>query len=241
MAPRRRGVRRRRRACRPATRGRVPDLELRRFGHGRSRTSGSSRPTTSAACSSATARTSQRTFGGRAPEYYRGGEATGAGDRGTTTTTTTTSRRPAQLLQAGLRGHPPLAGAQAVDVVEAPRDERVRRGSIEAQRRPRRLPRPPLRRVRRLRGAPGRARAVGRLLPAPAGRPRGGAGAGAGELDAHQDGSRRALEASGDGWLSTTRLRGATWLRAGIVNYLTTEADIDRLLATLRRLATDLP
>ena len=49
--------------------------------------------------------------------------------------------------------------------------------------------------------------------------------------------SRRALEASGDGWLTTTRLRGATCLRAGIVNYLSTEADIDRLLATLRRLA----
>ena len=47
-----------------------------------------------------------------------------------------------------------------------------------------------------------------------------------------------ALEQSGDGWLSTTSLRGVTYLRAGIVNYLTTEADIDRLLATLRRLAT---
>jgi glutamate/tyrosine decarboxylase-like PLP-dependent enzyme len=57
------------------------------------------------------------------------------------------------------------------------------------------------------------------------------------ELDAHQDRLAAALEASGDGWLSTTSLRGSTWLRAGIVNYLTTEADIDRLLATLRRLA----
>ncbi len=42
---------------------------------------------------------------------------------------------------------------------------------------------------------------------------------------------------SGDGWLTTTRLRGATYLRAGIVNYLATEDDVDRLLATLRRLA----
>ena len=57
------------------------------------------------------------------------------------------------------------------------------------------------------------------------------------ELDAHQDRLAAALEASGDGWLSTTTLRGRTYLRAGIVNYLTTEADIDRLLATLRRLA----
>jgi glutamate/tyrosine decarboxylase-like PLP-dependent enzyme len=57
------------------------------------------------------------------------------------------------------------------------------------------------------------------------------------ELDAHQDALQASLERSGDGWLTTTRLRGATYLRAGIVNYLSTEADIDRLLATLRRLA----
>jgi glutamate/tyrosine decarboxylase-like PLP-dependent enzyme len=56
-------------------------------------------------------------------------------------------------------------------------------------------------------------------------------------LDAHQDALQRALEIDGDGWLTTTRLRGGTWLRAGIVNYLATEDDVDRLLATLRRLA----
>ena len=56
-------------------------------------------------------------------------------------------------------------------------------------------------------------------------------------LDAHQDRLAAALEASGDGWLSTTTLRGSTYLRAGVVNYLTTDADIDRLLATLRALA----
>jgi hypothetical protein len=56
-------------------------------------------------------------------------------------------------------------------------------------------------------------------------------------LDAHQDRLQHALEVSGDGWLTTTRLRGATYLRAGIVNYLSTEDDIDRLLETLRRLA----
>jgi glutamate/tyrosine decarboxylase-like PLP-dependent enzyme len=60
-----------------------------------------------------------------------------------------------------------------------------------------------------------------------------------GELDAHEDRLQRALEISGDGWLTTTRLRDATYLRAGIVNYLATEDDIDRLLATLRRLAAD--
>lgn len=56
-------------------------------------------------------------------------------------------------------------------------------------------------------------------------------------LDAHQDRLQAALETSGDGWLTTTRLRGSTWLRAGIVNYLATEADIDRLLDLLRRSA----
>jgi glutamate/tyrosine decarboxylase-like PLP-dependent enzyme len=58
-------------------------------------------------------------------------------------------------------------------------------------------------------------------------------------LDDHQDRLQAALEADGDGWLSTTRLRGATWLRAGIVNTHTTPADIDRLLAALKRLAGD--
>jgi aromatic-L-amino-acid/L-tryptophan decarboxylase len=57
------------------------------------------------------------------------------------------------------------------------------------------------------------------------------------DVDAHQDRLAAALEQSGDGWLSTTTLRGRTYLRAGVVNYLTGEADIDRLLATLRSLA----
>ncbi len=73
--------------------------------------------------------------------------------------------------------------------------------------------------------------------------PGGGAGAdrlSTAELDAHQDRLQAALEASGDGWLSTTRLRGSTWLRAGIVNTQTTDDDIDRLLATLRRLAAEI-
>ena len=56
-------------------------------------------------------------------------------------------------------------------------------------------------------------------------------------LDAHQDRLQAALELSGDGWLTTTRLRRATWLRAGVLNYLATEADIDHLLETLRKLA----
>jgi aromatic-L-amino-acid decarboxylase len=44
---------------------------------------------------------------------------------------------------------------------------------------------------------------------------------------------QRALEISGAGWVSTTTLRGRTWLRAGVINYLSTEADADRILDTL--------
>jgi aromatic-L-amino-acid decarboxylase len=44
---------------------------------------------------------------------------------------------------------------------------------------------------------------------------------------------QRALEVSGAGWVSTTTLRGRTWLRAGVINYLSTEADADRILDTL--------
>jgi hypothetical protein len=57
-------------------------------------------------------------------------------------------------------------------------------------------------------------------------------------LNAHQDRLQAALEASGDGWLSTTTLRGRTYLRAGIVNYLATGADVDRLLDRLREIAS---
>jgi glutamate/tyrosine decarboxylase-like PLP-dependent enzyme len=55
-------------------------------------------------------------------------------------------------------------------------------------------------------------------------------------LDQHQDEVQRALEVSGEGWLSTTRLRGRTYLRAGVVNYLSTERDVDHLLNAIRRL-----
>ncbi len=56
-------------------------------------------------------------------------------------------------------------------------------------------------------------------------------------LDRYQDRLQRALEVSGEGWVSTTRLRGHTYLRAGIVNYLSTEEDVDRVLEALRRLS----
>jgi glutamate/tyrosine decarboxylase-like PLP-dependent enzyme len=57
------------------------------------------------------------------------------------------------------------------------------------------------------------------------------------ELDAYQDRLQRALEVDGTGWLSTTRLRGRTYLRAGIVNYLARPDDVDRVLDALVRLS----
>ena len=74
----------------------------------------------------------------------------------------------------------------------------------------------------------------------PGGRPAPAPGsAAAAALDAHQDRLSHALEASGEGWLSTTRLRGATYLRAGILNTQSTTDDVDELLEILRRLAAD--
>jgi glutamate/tyrosine decarboxylase-like PLP-dependent enzyme len=58
-------------------------------------------------------------------------------------------------------------------------------------------------------------------------------------LDAHQDRLAHALERAGTGWVSTTRLRGATYLRAGILNTQATNQDADDLLDELRRLAAD--
>jgi aromatic-L-amino-acid decarboxylase len=69
---------------------------------------------------------------------------------------------------------------------------------------------------------PGGASAASRLAPR--------------ALDAHQDRLQQALERSGDGWLSTTRLRGRTYLRAGILNTQSTRADVEALLDLLRKL-----
>jgi hypothetical protein len=44
---------------------------------------------------------------------------------------------------------------------------------------------------------------------------------------------QRALELSGAAWVSVTTLRGRRYMRAGIVNYLSTRADVDRMLKTL--------
>ena len=56
-------------------------------------------------------------------------------------------------------------------------------------------------------------------------------------LDAHQDAVYEALAASGEAWVSTTRLRGRTWLRAGVVNHMTRSADLAVTIDALRRAA----
>ncbi|HSH32507.1 MAG TPA: pyridoxal-dependent decarboxylase [Actinomycetota bacterium] len=56
-------------------------------------------------------------------------------------------------------------------------------------------------------------------------------------LDDYQTRLQRALEVSGEAWVSTTVLRDHTYLRAGVVNYLSTSEDIDRLLSTLRAIS----
>jgi glutamate/tyrosine decarboxylase-like PLP-dependent enzyme len=61
----------------------------------------------------------------------------------------------------------------------------------------------------------------------------------AGAIDDYQARLQRALEVSGEAWVSVTTLRGRTFLRAGVVNYLSTEGDVDRMLDALRRLAVD--
>ena len=169
-------------------------------------------------------------FGSRRPEYYRSGHAPmpspdeddGRRPRG---------GRPAQLLEARLRGDAALAGAQALAVLEAHRDGRLRPAG-RGERRPGGAPGRPGRR------GPGDSRRCPAVPPLsvvcfrhrPPGLAEGH------DLDAHQDRIQAALEASGDGWLSTTRLRGSTWLRAGILNTQATIADVDRLLEHLRDL-----
>jgi aromatic-L-amino-acid/L-tryptophan decarboxylase len=59
-------------------------------------------------------------------------------------------------------------------------------------------------------------------------------------IDAHQDALQRGLEVSGEAWVSTTRLRGRTWLRAGVVNHMSTGADLVGLTTSLRAVAASL-
>ena len=64
--------------------------------------------------------------------------------------------------------------------------------------------------------------------------------AGRAAIDIHQDALQGALERSGRGFLTTTRLNGRTWLRAGVLNYMATAADMNMLLDDLRGLAAGL-
>jgi aromatic-L-amino-acid decarboxylase len=57
------------------------------------------------------------------------------------------------------------------------------------------------------------------------------------DLDRHQDRLQRALEVSGAAWVSTTTLHGRTWLRAGVMNYMSTSADLVALLDAIRAAA----
>ena len=72
----------------------------------------------------------------RSPEYYRGGEAAvGAGETARAGRPRRGRRRPcrpAELLQARLRGDPPVPGAQAVGDLEAPRHAAASAGSSSA-------------------------------------------------------------------------------------------------------------
>jgi glutamate/tyrosine decarboxylase-like PLP-dependent enzyme len=184
----------------------------------------------------------ERAFGGRRPEYYRGGEgpvtASADGEAVATDADHDDHGAPGRLsfYKLGFEGtrrwralklwmswkHVGTSGFGRL--VEANIDQAAllaRRcaesDDLEA------LPAEPELSVVCFRHLPGGREAAARLPAA--------------ELDAHQDRLQEALEISGEGWLSTTRLRRATWLRAGIVNTHTTEADIDGLLATLRSLA----
>ncbi|MGZ4150118.1 MAG: hypothetical protein ACXVQJ_08775, partial [Actinomycetota bacterium] len=58
-----------------------------------------------------------------------------------------------------------------------------------------------------------------------------------GRLDEYQTLLQRALEVDGTAWVSVTTLRGDTYLRAGLVNYLSTERELDAMLEALRRLS----
>jgi aromatic-L-amino-acid decarboxylase len=181
-------------------------------------------------------------FGARRPEYYRGGEGTGSSpDLAAAPEARAAPEGPLNYYQLGFEGtrrwrslklwlswkHLGTRGLGRLVELNLDVARHLARRVAEADDFEAEPPEPELSVVcfRHLPG--GRKRALG--LDA--------VGLDAVGLDDHQDRLQRSLEASGDGWISTTRLRGATWLRAGVVNYLTTEADIDRLLDRLRELA----
>ncbi|MEX1169347.1 MAG: pyridoxal-dependent decarboxylase [Chloroflexota bacterium] len=176
------------------------------------------------------------TFGGRSPEYYRGGETPGSGTPDAYGNSNGEQLNFYKLSFEGTRRWRALKlwmswkhlGTEGFGrLIEANDDlaAHLARRCAEADDFEA-IPEVPELSVVCFRHLPGGRRAA---LARPAA-----------ELDAHQDALQAALERSGDGWLTTTRLRGTTWLRAGIVNYLSTEDDVDHLLETLRTLAVDL-
>lgn len=188
----------------------------------------------------------ERTFGGRRPEYYRGGEGPGGptvpAGSGPEAEPGDGHDEAGQLnfYKLGFEGtrrwralklwlswkHLGTAGLGRLVAANIDLAGRLARLCAEADDLEALPPEPELS-VVCFRHLPGGRDAARRLAPA--------------ALDAHQDHLQAALEASGEGWLSTTRLAGSTWLRAGILNSQTTDADIDGLLATLRRLADEAP
>jgi aromatic-L-amino-acid/L-tryptophan decarboxylase len=58
-----------------------------------------------------------------------------------------------------------------------------------------------------------------------------------GALDRYEVELQRALEVSGEAWVSVTTLRERTFLRAGFVNYLSRPEDVDAMIDALRRLS----
>lgn len=60
------------------------------------------------------------------------------------------------------------------------------------------------------------------------------------ELDSLNETLRQRLLESGEGWITTTRLRGRRCLRVTIINPATTRGDLEGILAKLRSLATEI-
>ncbi len=62
-------------------------------------------------------------------------------------------------------------------------------------------------------------------------------GADADRIDAYQTALQRALEVDGTAWVSVTTLHGRMHMRAGVVNYFATRAEIDAMVVALRDLS----
>jgi aromatic-L-amino-acid decarboxylase len=63
--------------------------------------------------------------------------------------------------------------------------------------------------------------------------------AAAGDLDAHNAEIVRRLQASGDVWVASARIDGATWLRPCFVNYRTTDEDVLDFVRLVRRVGAE--